>query len=62
MSESNYRELNEKIQKSQSALFLYSILRVDFTEKLKLHCFLRLLTIKRISIHTRLPRRKQSIR
>ena len=62
MSESNYRGLNEKIQKSQSALFLYSILRVDFTEKLKLRCFLRLLTIKRISIRTRLPRRKQSIR
>ena len=40
----------------------YPILRVNVTEKPKLRYFLKPLVIKRTSIRTRQPRRKQSIR
>ena len=58
-SRSTWRGLNKKMQKSQSFFFFfYSILPVDVTKKHNLRCFLKLLTVKRISIRTRQPCRK----
>ena len=49
---------SESVTKANPHYFFYATLRVNVIEKPKLRRFLRLLTLKRISIRTRQPCRK----